>query len=391
MKRQEQPNPTSGPPCLLRIPYREMHLPLQVKVWLLRILLLIFCSSFFTTTYTQHTVKEYRIRNLISDVVLQKFEQINRNVEVYEHREGNRLILVGDSLDIDAALEQLELLDVSQMMVTIEFMLVEYFHEDDFDWGIDITQGTTGNFNNIKYSPGSAGGQFSFGYNSVANLTPNFQVNVRALVSEDKAKVLTNPHIAVQSGASANLNIVDRRTIVLETATINGVTTTLQNIEAGIQLAVTPVPTHDSIIHLNINGRVSEFLPFSAAGEFLIEENDIVTEVDVRNGQTLIIGGMILEATNHLEGGVPFLSKIPLLGLLFKNKKEVKNYVERVMYITPYLHPIENLAEYENIRKMTPFEKEVEQIIETDPQFLQYDRTKNSMRKNRRAQRQNGG
>ena len=110
-----------------------------------------------------------------------------------------------------------------------------------------------------------------------------------------------------------------------------------------------------------------------------------------KNGQTLIIGGMILEATNHLEGGVPFLSKIPLLGLLFKNKKEVKNYVERVMYITPYLHPIENLAEYENIRKMTPFEKEVEQIIETDPQFLQYDRTKNSMRKNRRAQRQNGG
>lgn len=395
MKKKDQINPSFGAPhcrsAPLRITQPGRRLFLRVRRGPLRILLLIFCSGILTSTYTQHRVIEYRIKNLISDVVLQKFEQINQNVEVYEHREGNRLILVGDSLDIKAALVQLELLDVPQMMVTIEFMLVEYFHEDDFDWGIDIAQGTTGNFNNIKYSPGSAGGQFSFGYNAVTNLTPNFQVNVRALVSEDRAKVLTNPHIAVQSGAQANLNIVDRRTIVLETATINGVTTTLQNIEAGIQLTVTPVPTHDSIIHLDIQGKVSEFLPFSAAGEFLIEENDIITQVDVRDGQTLIIGGMILEATNHLEGGVPVLSKIPLLGLLFKNKKEVKNYVERVMYITPYLHPIGDLADYENIRQMTPFEMEVEEIIETDPQFLQYNRTKNSMRKNRRAGRQNGG
>ena len=321
---------------------------------------------------------------------MQQFEQINRNIEVYEHREGNRLILMGDSLDVEVAVEQLEMLDVQQMMVTIEFMLVEYFHEDDFDWGIDITQGTSGNFSNVKYSPGSAGGQLSFGYNAVTSLTPNFQVNVRALVNEDKAKVLTNPHLVVQSGTQADLNIIDRRTIVLETATINGVTTTLQNIEAGIRLSVTPIPTHDSLIHLDIKGKVSEFLPFSSAGEFLIEENDITTQVDVRNGQTLIIGGLIIEATNNLEGGVPFLHKIPVLGLLFKNKREVKNYVERVMYITPYLHPIENLAEYQNIRKMTPFEKQVEEVIETDPQFLQYERTKKSMRKNRRARKQNG-
>lgn len=52
-------------------------------------------------------------------------------------------------------MEQLEILDVPQMMATIEFMLVEYFHEDDFDWGIDITQGTAGNFSGINFSPGS--------------------------------------------------------------------------------------------------------------------------------------------------------------------------------------------------------------------------------------------
>ena len=346
--------------------------------------LLLFCGN---ALFAQRVVHEYRIKNLISDVVLQKFEQINSNVNIYEHKEGNRLILVGDSMHIQQAVRHLEMLDVPQMMISIEFMLVEYFHQHDFNWGIDITQGRSGNFSNLAYTPGASSGQLSTLYNAVTKLSPNFHLNIRALVNEDRAKVTTNPHIAVLSGEAANLNLIDRRTIVLETATINGITTSLQNIEAGIQLNVTPVPTHDSLIRLNIQGRVSEFLPFSAAGEFLIEENEISTQVTISDGQTLIIGGLIMEETNIVEGGIPFLRKIPLLGFLFKSKREVKNYVERVMYITPYLHPIENESEYRNIRKMTPFENTVEQIIEQDPQFLQYDKTKKSVKRNRKAGR----
>lgn len=349
---------------------------------------LVFCLLGLSVwTSAQKAVQEYKIKNLLSDVVLQKFEQINQAVQVYEHKEGNRLIMVGDSTDIALAVKQLELLDSRQMMVTVEFMLVEYFHEHDFDWGIDITRGTTGNFNGISYAPGAQEKNLTFLYNAVTKLTPNFQFNLKALVSNDRAKVLTNPHLVVESGKMANLNIKDRRTIVLETATINGVTTTLQNIEAGIDLQVTPVPTHDSLIHLNISGLISEFLPFSNSGEFLIEENSITTEVDVKDGHTLILGGLILEQNNVLEGGVPILKDIPLLGMLFKNKREIKNYIERVIYITPYLHPITDLGSYQQIRQMTPLENEIEKIVERDPEFLQYNKSKKTLRKNRRAAR----
>ena len=333
----------------------------------------------------QRTVQEYKMKNLISNVVLQKFEQINKDVEVFEHKEGNRLVLIGDSTQIEQAISELEMLDVPQMMVTIEFMLVEYFHEHDFEWGIDITQGASGNFSGVNYTPGATSGELSLMYDAVTKLSPNFHLNIRALVNEDRAKVLTNPHLVVLSGEPASLNILDRRMIVLDTATSNGVTTSLQNIEAGIRLNVTPVPTHDSLIHLIVQGQVSEFLPFSEAGEYLTEENNISTQVTVNDGQTLIIGGLVQEETNTLDGGVPFLRKIPLLGLLFKKKKEVKNYVERVMYITPYLHPIENESEYKNIRKMTPFENTIEKIIEQDPEFLKYNKTDKSMRRNRKA------
>lgn len=334
--------------------------------------------------FGQRMVQEYKIKNLLSDVIINKFQQINKNVDIYEHKEGNRLIMVGDSADIRLATEQLELLDAKQMMVTIEFMLIEYFHENDFEWGIDITQGTTGNFKGINYTPSAQGGDLSFGFNAVTKLAPSFQLNVRALVSEDRAKIMTNPHLVAESGTEAHLSIKDRRTVTLETATINGITTTLQNIEAGIEMIITPVPTHDSLIHLSIDGTVSEFLPFSSAGEFLIEENRINTSVDVRHGETLILGGLILEETNDLDGGVPILKDIPLLGRLFKKKRKVTNYVERVMYITPYLHPFGNAVDYQKVRGLTPLERNIEKVIEDDPGFLKYENTKNSMRKKRR-------
>ncbi|MBX2872931.1 MAG: type II and III secretion system protein [Saprospiraceae bacterium] len=337
----------------------------------------------------QQIVKEYKIQNLISGGILQKFQQINEEVKVYDHLEGNRLILVGDSLKIEDAIEQLEMLDTKQMMVTIEFMLVEYFHNHDFEWGIDITQGKSGNFNNTSFTPSASASTASFLYNSVTKLAPSFQFNIRALVNDDKAKVLTNPHLVVESGKEANLTIKDRRTIVLETATINGVTTSLQNIEAGIDIRIIPVPTHDSLIHLNINGQISEFLPFSSAGEFLVEDNSIKTEVDVRNGHTLILGGLIMEQTNTVNGGVPLLKDIPVLGQLFKSKREIKSYVERVMYITPYLHPVDDLNRYEQIRQMTPLESKVEEVIEQDPEFLKYNKSKKSIRRNRKAARKN--
>ena len=350
-----------------------------------------FCLCFILpiSIQAQQIVKEYRMQNLISGNVLQKFQQINQEVQVYDHLEGNRLIMVGDSLKIESALEQLRMLDAKQMMVTIEFMLVEYFHEHDYEWGIDITRGTSGNFSSGSFTPGANESTTSFLYNAVTKLTPGFQFNLRALVNDDRAKVLTNPHLVVESGKEATLTIKDRRTIVLETATINGVTTTLQNVEAGIDIRITPVPTHDSLVHLNISGRISEFLPFSNAGEFLVEDNSIQTEVDVKDGHTLILGGLIVEQTNTVDGGVPLLKDIPLLGLLFKNKREIKNYVERVMYITPYLHPISEVSEYEKIRGMTPLESKIEEVIEQDPEFLKYEKSKKSVRKNRKARRRN--
>ena len=65
------------------------------------------------------------MKNLISGVVLEKFEQINNDVEIFEHKEGNRLVLVGDSVQIDQAIDELKMLDVPQMMVELRRQIAE--------------------------------------------------------------------------------------------------------------------------------------------------------------------------------------------------------------------------------------------------------------------------
>ena len=335
------------------------------------------------SAYAGKAIQAYQAQNMVAGNLLTIFKEVNQEVGVHHDKNNNRLILTGAPEEIDFALQQLDILDEQQKMITVEFMLVEYFHDDEFEWGFDIVNGTSGNFNGSRYTPAAKEGVIEFDFKSVAKLMPEFQFNLQALVNSDKAKIVTNPHLAVEAGEKATIDLKDERTIQLETATINGVTTTLQNISAGIELDIEPTMINDDLIKLRMRGFVSEFLPFSASGEFLREANSIQTVVDVKPGETLIIGGMIKEEYNNLNGGVPILKDIPILGYLFKRKRRIKTYIERVMYITPHINYGNTVEDYQKIREKSQLEKDISEMIERDPNFIKYKKTKKAYKKRR--------
>lgn len=338
-----------------------------------------------TASWGQETiVQEYKVSHLISAEVTELFKSINEEVAVFNHRSGNRLILKGEKEAVTLALEELALLDQPKKLVTINLMLVEYLHSDEFDWGIDITNASSGNIGGGFYTPAAIEGDLTIGFNSLAKLAPNFEVNLRALVNTDKAKIVTNPHLTVEAGGKASIILRDDRTIQLETATINGVTTTLQDISAGIDLKIEPMPLSDSIINLKVKGIISEFLPFSATGEFTREYDEIETVVDVKHGESLIVGGMVKEEYNDLEGGVPGLKDIPLIGLLFKKKRRIKLWIERVLYITPHILTPNDPIPYEELRKATPLIQQNEKLVEEDPDLIKYQQTKKAFKKRKK-------
>jgi general secretion pathway protein D len=221
--------------------------------------------------------------------------------------------------------------------ITVELLLVEYTHRDGFNWGIDIINAQKAKFNDANFASGDENGNFSFNYDVTNSLTDKFKLNLQALVQENIAVIAQNPRITVESGTAANLNIKESKYVQLQTASQNGLSTNLQQIDAGIDFSITPTVVNDSTIKINVNGTLSEFIPLSSSGgDYNIESKTIKTDVTMKKGQTLVIGGLIKEENYELESGVPILRRIPLLGKLFSRIESRIVFKEIVIYVTAY-------------------------------------------------------
>ena len=109
-----------------------------------------------------------------------------------------------------------------------------------------------------------------------------------------KQVFLQNPRVTVQNTKTGKININEDKYIQLQTSSINGLTTHLQKIQAGVSLEIKPTIMSDSLLNLKVVGSISEFQIISeTGGDYSVETNKIDTDVTMKNNKTLVIGGMI--------------------------------------------------------------------------------------------------
>src|SRR5262249_17422042 len=121
-----------------------------------------------------------------------------------------------------------------------------------------------------------------------------------------------------------------------------GTTGILQSItyqQTGVLLSVKPVIHAGNRIDLTLNQEVSEALPNSTPGitSPLIQNRSVSTDLTLRDGQTVMIGGMIAENRSADDAGVPYLKDVPGVGLFFRNQARSKSRTELLVFITPYI------------------------------------------------------
>lgn len=170
------------------------------------------------------------------------------------------------------------------------------------------------------------------------------------IVSQPKITTLNNTPATIHSG----LNFVIRITTGTGVGGIGGVGGTssvvgatgvgglgliglgLQNINTGIDLTVTPQITADGFVHLNIVVSKSdpEFAR-SVDGIPGITEKKATTSVLVKDGETTVIGGLYRSTASDAQTSIPFLSKIPIIGWLFKSTSKTSDSEELLVFITP--------------------------------------------------------
>jgi len=184
-----------------------------------------------------------------------------------------------------------------------------------------------------------------FGALTLGRITNNFILNatLTAAASEGKAKILSEPKIATLNNQPANINVTTQIPYVTSNVASTGVQTqTVSYVTTGIQLTVTPSINADGRITLQVNPNVSQPSATAAAsstGAPAVDARTANTTVLVRDGETIVIGGLITDTLQDTISKIPLLGDIPILGWLFKKKSKTRVRAELLIFVTTRILP----------------------------------------------------
>ncbi len=164
---------------------------------------------------------------------------------------------------------------------------------------------------------------------------------ITALATESKAKLLATPHILVSDNREAKIQVGQQVPLVTsETIATPGVAPqrTIQYRDIGIILKVKPRVNEGGLVALDLYQEVSTYSTitlFSDEKQIILSKTDATTSLVVQDNQTIVIGGLIREDTTKGRTGIPFLSKIPILGWLFGTTNDDDTRQEIIILLTP--------------------------------------------------------
>lgn len=161
-----------------------------------------------------------------------------------------------------------------------------------------------------------------------------YEAKLSALISEGKANILARPNIMTVQGNEAVINI-GSEVPVPTVATTNATTTTsIEYREAGIILKCTPRVNEDGIITVKVHTEVSSPLYVEDMKAYRFQKRSADTIVRLKDGETMVIGGLIGKDEARQMSKVPFLGDIPILGNLFKHIQKSKTDSEIMIFLT---------------------------------------------------------
>ncbi|MDX2240411.1 MAG: AMIN domain-containing protein [Leptolyngbyaceae cyanobacterium bins.302] len=324
-----------------------------------------------TQTTTEQRLEVQRVDYLDSTPIL-------RGLQVSGDERTNTVTLVGEGRKVEIALAQLTQLDVRRRQVAVNVRVIDIdllsFERlsSSFSFGVNDTQvvstGGVGiiNFGNqvpssTGITPGlTQGNPFgvpdtTFGGNPAGlNFARNFLLQIQAAVTNGSAKVLTDPTLLVQEGQRAQVElgeevITNVRQTTTATQTSSTTTVTVEKAVAGLTLPISVDRIDDNgFISLSIAPLISRPQGVSTiafeSGTGNVVSNDITLlalrrvesgQIRLRDGQSLLLTGIIQDTDRTTVTKVPILGDIPILGALFRRSETQNQRREVVVLLTP--------------------------------------------------------
>ena len=279
------------------------------------------------------TVRTFNIRYADPEKVKTIIEEYLSDYGVVSVLEDRNILVVEDTPEhIGRVSAILRSIDATPKQILIEAKILEITLGDSNAYGINWTKV----FNEGETTIGVQGLTSPASGLFIDRITDNFTAALEALYLKNDVRTLSSPNLVARENTEASVIIGDRQGYRV-TTTINQVTTeSIEFLESGVILRVLPNIDEYGNILMQIHPEVSTGF-ISVDGIPSQQTTEVTTEILTQDGQPIFIGGLIKNNVNDSKSGVPFISKIPLIGALFSSRTRASSNTETIVLISPYI------------------------------------------------------
>ncbi|MDQ3879766.1 MAG: hypothetical protein M3295_01585 [Chloroflexota bacterium] len=265
----------------------------------------------------------------------------------------NSLVIRTQPPNFPVLQETIQALDVRPPQVLLEVLIAEVTLDRATQYGVDWSAFTsqsidgnpteiTGRFGPQQFSDTALAGVQDFVLRVTSLNNVDVRAVLRALASRSNVRVLSTPHVLALNNEKARILVGSE--VPFSQSTRTGLDVVVDRIvqfrDVGTQLSIVPTINKDGYVTFRILQEVSGLTTQTVEAALnapIITVREAETSAIVRNGQTIVIGGLIDESRQRVESGVPILKDIPLLGLLFKNRSVSRSRTELAIFLTPHV------------------------------------------------------
>jgi len=297
-----------------------------------------------------------------------------QNVQVTADEGTNALIITASAQDFEVIAEIIEKLDIVREQVLVEMLIMEVSEDTLKEIGIDWATLDEAVADSVRFfGATNFGPRVDFASGNLEGLAvgawrgsgDNVRIGtiIHALEKVSGVNILSTPHITTSNHQKAKIIVGKNIPYVTEsriTETTDFLTPTVidrfEYKDVGISLDITPHISQGGLVRLEIESeftKLIEGVTGTSVNTPTTAKRQAQTVVSIKNGSTIVIGGLIRDDKTTIEKKIPLLGDLPLVGGLFRYQKDQLQKTNLLIFITPYI-----LSSQEDLEQITEKKKQ---------------------------------
>ena len=343
----------------------------------------------------------------------EEIQPFEREVFITPYEQNNALLVVASPQDFEVLREMITLLDRPRKQVNVQAIILAVTINDQFEWAVEsaglgeddfFALSNVSDIANAIVNPLSlagAGGVIGIldGTTTITAPIPgeegdfaqtevlNIPLLITAVEGLTDAEVLSQPNLLTQDNSEAQMTVGQEVPVLNSLSDIDDRTGfqsrgSISREDVGVQLTVTPQINEGDAVRLEVKVEVSDTVESSVGVDPnelgpTFQKSEFVNEVVIRDDQTGIIGGLIRENKGRVRAQTPVIGDLPLVGWLFRAKRNTRNKQNLVVMVTPKI--IREMSDLNDItsKQLEVFYRYNRDVILEDLGFVKTQRKKN--------------